>query len=106
MDTALKCANCGISFVNRQRRRKHYLKCQPVLQAVVNSESDAEDKVIQDLVHYIEYIMLLGNYKCIYRKYIMLLSNTVYRDVDWSEKSGFGPNSDQVMIWSYFGPNN
>ena len=67
MDTALKCANCGISFVNRQRRRKHFLKCQPV----VNSESEAEDnndmlvksmnKVIQDSVHYIEYIMLLGN---------------------------------------------
>ena len=58
----------------------------------MNSESEAEDnndvlvesmnKVIQDSVHYIEYIMLLGNYKCIYRKYIMLLSNTMYSDVD------------------------
>ena len=101
-DTAVKCINYRSSLINKQRRRKHYLKCQPV----VNSESEAEDKVIQDLVHYIEYIMLLGNYKCIYRKYIMLLSNKVYRDIDWSEKLGFGPNSDQVMIWSYFGPNN
>ena len=67
IDTAVKCKNCGSSLVNRQGQRKHNLKCQPV----VNSESEAEDnndvlvksmnKVIQDSVHYIEYIMLLGN---------------------------------------------
>ena len=66
-DTAVKCNNCRSSLINKQRQRKHYLKCQPV----VNSESEAEDnndvlvesinKVIQDSVHYIEYIMLLGN---------------------------------------------
>ena len=48
-------------------RKRYYLKYQPI----VNSKSEAEDnndvlvesmnKVIQDSVHYIEYIMLLGN---------------------------------------------
>ena len=66
-DTVVKCNNCGSNLINKQRWRKHYLKCQPV----VNSESEAKDnndvlvksmnKVIQDSVHYIEYIMLLGN---------------------------------------------
>ena len=54
-------------MINKQRQRIHYLKFQPV----VNSESEAEDnnnvlvksmnKKIQDSVHYIEYVMLLGN---------------------------------------------
>ena len=37
-DTSVKCNNCGSSFINRQRRRKHYQKCQPI----VNSESEPE----------------------------------------------------------------
>ena len=37
-DTSVKCNNCGSSFINRQRRRKHYQKCQPI----VNSESGPE----------------------------------------------------------------
>ena len=57
MDTVVKCDNCGISFINRQRRRKHYFKCLPV----VNSGIEAEHEVMQDLVHCIEYIILLRN---------------------------------------------
>ena len=67
MDTAVKCNNYGSSFISRLRGRKHYLKCQPI----VNIESEAEtnndvlvksiNEVIQDSVHYIEYITLLGN---------------------------------------------
>jgi len=57
MDTVVKCMNCRSSFVNRQWWRKHHLKCHPV----GNSESKAEDKVMQNSVQYIEYIVLLGN---------------------------------------------
>ena len=64
MDTAVKCNNYGSSLISRQRRRKLFK-----MSALVNSESAAKDnndvlvesinKVIQDSVHYIEYIMLV-----------------------------------------------
>ena len=53
MDTAVKCKNCGSSFVNRQRRRKHYLKCKPAVNSECGTQADNEvlvesmDKVIQ-----------------------------------------------------------
>ena len=48
----VKCDNCGTTFINRQRRRKHFLKSLPI----VNGGIEAEHEVMQDLVHCIEYI--------------------------------------------------